>query len=215
MHNEITNKYSIINIEFHKQFAYKSNKAHIEIDYPQTAGKFLNMVALITGRRDRFKKFFKILSILLHILSPPEVISMRKVIDYCWKIEITNFNLAAYLDYCHDLFPRDTLTDRWTYMYHYDDFMMGPMASQITSLLIVYSTVYSGADQSKHQSSASLAFVWRIHQGQVNSPHKWPVTRKMFPFDDIIMFCQIVMIFLIMLISWTCLQLVKYITKSF
>ena len=64
--------------------------------------------------------------------------------------------------------------------FHYDDVIMIAMASQITSLTNVYSTVYSGADQSKHQSSASLAFVWGIH------PHKWPVTRKMFPFDDII-----------------------------
>ena len=64
---------------------------------------------------------------------------------------------------------------------------MGAIGSQITSLTIVYSTVYSGADQSKHQSSASLAFVWGIHRGPVNSPHKWPVTRKMFPFDDVIM----------------------------
>ena len=39
----------------------------------------------------------------------------------------------------------------------------------------------------KEQSSASLTFVWGIHQGPVNSPHKWPVTRKMFPFDDVIM----------------------------
>ena len=53
---------------------------------------------------------------------------------------------------------------------------MGKMASQITSLTIVYSTVYSGADQRKYQSSA----------GPVNSPHKWPVTRKMFPFHDVI-----------------------------
>ena len=64
---------------------------------------------------------------------------------------------------------------------------MGAIASQITSLTIVYSTVYSGADQSKHQSSASLAFVWGNNRGPVNSPHKWPVTRKMFQFDDIIM----------------------------
>ena len=70
---------------------------------------------------------------------------------------------------------------------HYDDVIMGTIASQITSLTIVYSTVYSGANQSKHQSSASLAFVWGIHRGPVNSPHKWPVTRKMFPFDDVIM----------------------------
>ena len=64
---------------------------------------------------------------------------------------------------------------------------MDAIASQITSLTIVYSNIYSGADQSKHQSSASLAFVWGIHRGPVNSPHKWPVTRKMFPFDDVIM----------------------------
>ena len=71
--------------------------------------------------------------------------------------------------------------------YHYDDVKMGAMASQITSLMIVYSTVYSDADQRKHQSSASLAFVRGIHRGPVNSPHKWLVTRKMFPFDDVIM----------------------------
>ena len=71
--------------------------------------------------------------------------------------------------------------------HHYCDVMMGTITSQITSLTIVCSTVYSGADQRKHQSSASLAFVWGIHRGSVNSPHKWPVTRKMFPFDDVIM----------------------------
>ena len=50
-----------------------------------------------------------------------------------------------------------------------------------------HSTVYSDADQRKHQSSTSLAFVRGIHRGPVNSPHKWPVTRKMLPFDDVIM----------------------------
>ena len=64
---------------------------------------------------------------------------------------------------------------------------MGPIASQITSLTSVYSIVYSEADQRKHQSSASPAFVRGIHRWPVNSPHKWPVTRKMFPFDDVIM----------------------------
>ena len=53
---------------------------------------------------------------------------------------------------------------------------------------IVFLTVYSDADQRKHQSSVSLAFVRGIHRGPVNSPHKWPVTRKMFPFDDVIMY---------------------------
>ena len=72
-------------------------------------------------------------------------------------------------------------------VYHYNDVKIGAMASQITSLTNVYSTVYTGTDQRKHQSSASLAFVRGIHRWPVNSPHKWPVARKMFPFDDVIM----------------------------
>ena len=64
---------------------------------------------------------------------------------------------------------------------------MSMMASQIASLTIVYSIVYSGADQRKLQSSMSLAFVRGIHCWPVNSLHKGPVTRKMFPFDDVIM----------------------------
>ena len=70
---------------------------------------------------------------------------------------------------------------------HYCDVIMGMMASKITSLMIVHSTVYSGADQRKHLSSASLAFVQGIHRSPVNSPHKWPVKQNMFPFDDVIM----------------------------
>ena len=70
---------------------------------------------------------------------------------------------------------------------HYNNVIMGAIASQITSLTIVYTSVYSDADQREHQSSASLAFVRGIRRGQANSPHKWPVMRKMFPFDDVIM----------------------------
>ena len=73
---------------------------------------------------------------------------------------------------------------------HYGDIIIGAIASQITSLTLVYSIVYSYADQRKNQSSTSLAFVRGIHRGPVNSPHKWPVTRKMFPFDDVIMQCH-------------------------
>ena len=70
---------------------------------------------------------------------------------------------------------------------HYNDVIMGLIASQIISLTVVFSTFYSDADQRKHQNSASLAFVRAIRRGPVNSPHRWPVTRKMFPFDDAIM----------------------------
>ena len=70
---------------------------------------------------------------------------------------------------------------------HDNDVIIGAMASQITRLPTIYSTVYSGTDQGKHQSSTSLAFVRGIHRSQVNSPHKGPVTRKIFPYDDVIM----------------------------
>ena len=79
--------------------------------------------------------------------------------------------------------PGSPIESQW----HYTDVIMGTRASQITSLTIVYSTVYSDADQRWHQSSASLAFVRGIQRRPVNSPHKWPVTRKMFPFDNVIM----------------------------
>ena len=80
------------------------------------------------------------------------------------------------------LSPRPTVT------LHYNDVTMDAIASQITSRMIVYSAVYSDADQRKHRSSASPAFVRGIHRWPVNSPHKWPVTRKKFAFDDVIMF---------------------------
>ena len=83
------------------------------------------------------------------------------------------------------------------------DVLMGTMASQITSLMIVYSTVYSGTDQRKHQSSASLAFVRGIHQWPVISPHKGPVKWKMFPFDDV------TMIKAVFLVNWI-LPLIHY-----
>ena len=71
-------------------------------------------------------------------------------------------------------------------LWHYNDVIMRAIAFQITSLTIVYSTVYSDVDQRKHQRSASLVFVRGIHRLPLNSPHKGPVTRKMFPFDDVI-----------------------------
>ena len=70
---------------------------------------------------------------------------------------------------------------------HYSDAIMSRMVSQITGVSIVYSMVCSGADQRKHQSFASLAFVSGIHQWPVNFWYKGPVTQKMFPFDDVIM----------------------------
>ena len=64
---------------------------------------------------------------------------------------------------------------------HYSDVIMSVMVSQLTGVSIVYSTVYSQADQRKHQSPASLAFVRRIHR-----LHKGPVTRNILSFYDVI-----------------------------
>ena len=69
---------------------------------------------------------------------------------------------------------------------HYSDVIMGTMMSQISSLAIVFSTVYSGADQRKHQSSASLAFVRGIHRWP-EFPTQRASNAEMFPFDDVTM----------------------------
>ena len=75
----------------------------------------------------------------------------------------------------------------WCYecaLYHYNDVIMGAIASQITSLTIVYSTIYSDEDQRKKFKAPRP---WPLCGSLLNSPHKWQVTRKMFPFDDVIM----------------------------
>ena len=74
---------------------------------------------------------------------------------------------------------------------HYSDVIMSAMSSQISGITSVYSTVYSSADKKRHQSCASLAFVRGIPHWPVNSTHKGPVTREMFPFDDVIMVLKV------------------------
>ena len=69
----------------------------------------------------------------------------------------------------------------------YSDLIMSAMSSQITGVSSVCLTICSGADHRKYQSIALLVFVRGIHRWPVDSPHKGPVTRKMFPFDDVIM----------------------------
>ena len=81
--------------------------------------------------------------------------------------------------------PKPYVIQVW--LAHYGDIIISAMASQITTLTIVYAAIYSAANHRKHQSSALLAFLRGIHRWPVNSPHKWPVTRKMFSFDDVIM----------------------------
>ena len=107
---------------------------------------------------------------------------------------------------CSGSIPHGKLKVSWAAIIpstHCNDVIMSAMASQITSLTIVYLAIYSDTDQRKHQSSASLAFVRWIHRWPMNSPHKGPVTRKMFPFDDAIVLSR----------RWASLKSIDCVTK--
>ena len=130
------------------------------------------------------RNFFYWLPLLLfdfvnkkHQMNPVFTMSFSPIVvhfsfDYRWVLHL------------QQTWPNTCQASKMLHM-HYCDVKMGTVASEITNL--VYSSVYSDADQRKHQSSASLAFVLGIHRGPVNSSHKWPVTWKMFPLDDVIM----------------------------
>ena len=104
--------------------------------------------------------------------------------DLCIEIRIVSWGTCIVTPLTRGC-PYDNL--RCSLWWHYNDVIMDAMASQITSLPIINSTVYSRLRSKEHQSSASLAFVWGIHHWLVSSPHKGPVTWQMFPFDDVIM----------------------------
>ena len=71
--------------------------------------------------------------------------------------------------------------------YHYSAVIMGTMASQITSLTIVYSTVNSAPIKENIKAPHHWPSWGEFTGWPVNSPHKGPVTRKMLPFHDVIM----------------------------
>ena len=99
--------------------------------------------------------------------------------SYSWRVNIGSYRRHQVTSHC--------LNHCCLRSPNYSGVIMSTMVPQITSVWIVYSTVCSVPDQRKHQSPASLAFVRGIYRWPVNSPHKGPVTRKMFPFDDVIM----------------------------
>ena len=89
----------------------------------------------------------------------------------------------------HSLMARrnpDLIVEKWCK--HYTDVIMGAIASQITSLTIVYPTVFFRRRSKKTSKLRVTGLCERSSPVTVNSPHKWPVTRKMFPFDDVIMY---------------------------
>ena len=121
-----------------------------------------------------------------HTMSPSDLITMCSTSHHKYTRDLLSFalvTLSILIGFMRQICPYLSGLLHG----HYDDVIMTTIASQTTSLTVVYSIVYSGVDQRKHQSSASLAFVRGIHRRPVNSPHKGPVTRKIFPFDDVIM----------------------------
>ena len=119
---------------------------------------------------------------------------MMDVITYpCWDLSKTmsvkgapEFHNVVWSKATYSKSLRGIETKKILSELHYSDVIMAALAPQITGVSIVHSTICAGTDQRKHQSSASLAFMRGIHRWPVNSPHKGPVTRKMFPFDDVI-----------------------------
>ena len=136
---------------------------------------------------------------------PSDKVSNAQIMSISWRYH-TNTTSSLFVltwlgHFCschvccnHGVCSRSSRTDRWRFWNcewsHWPEpsarCVRPAIASQITSVSTVYSTVCSGADQRKHQSLAPLAFVRGIHRWPADSPHKGPVTRKMFPFDDVI-----------------------------
>ena len=112
---------------------------------------------------------------------------IKRFVYFCSK-RAWSLNLrCCHLTCIHVVFPPPYCSLRYLTFLPLQWCQMSAMASQITCLRSVYSTVYSGTDQRKHQSFMSLAFVRGIHRWPVNSPYKRSATRKMFSFDDVIM----------------------------
>ena len=124
--------------------------------------------------------YFIVIWLVDFMLKRVNLLGLGQSQGYPSASEVTLKNMSKWFAWI----PKELIT------YHCNDVIMGAIASQITSLTIVFSTVYLDTGQRKHQSSTSLAFERGIHRRPVNSQHKWPVTRKMFPFDDVIMLHQ-------------------------
>ena len=112
------------------------------------------------------------------IISEMVLLSISGVRWFQKVISLVAFNTLPWMQFCYIIFAL---------IAHYNDVIMTTIASQITSSPLFTQPFIRAQIKKKHHSSASLAFVRGIHRGPGTSPHKWPVTRKMFPFDDVIM----------------------------
>ena len=102
-------------------------------------------------------------NVLMHKLSHSELI-----FAWCWIAMSGGFHWVQHrCDEISNIYnKRMFIITSSSSACYYTDVIMGTTASEITSLTVVYSTVYSDADQRKHQSPTSLAFVWGTHRGR-------------------------------------------------
>ena len=120
---------------------------------------------------------------------------LRSLVVCLGLIEVYHIICIIQVLYYNEL--THTVNEIWKY--HYSDVIMTTIASQITSLTVVYSTVYPDADQRKHQSSASLAFVWGIHRDRWIPSTNGQLRGKCFHLMTSSHFCNI------LCITWQCL----------
>ena len=161
---------------------------HYELFCPhENSDKYL----VNTLRCDTFCLFIKLFNIRNRFYGIPTFLNRPKCDDDIFAFMKSCFKLGSWnlKQLVFSLLKSQTLICLvcWSFINHYSDVIMGAMVYQITILMISYSTVYSVTDQRKHQSSASLAFVWGTLRWPMNSRHKGPVTWKMFAFHDVIM----------------------------
>ena len=172
-----TNSMIHIHYELHDRLSFEPCNIEIYFEVSLITSLSVKCGGLINLRYVRINSRLAV-TITLSYLKSVDFFNISKLLAAAVLPSILLMLFWCLMTLCHS--PHLLIVSRgWNT--HYNDVIIGVMASQITSLTIFYSTIYLGADRKIHQSSSSLAFVRGIHCWPLNSPHKWPVTRILFP----------------------------------
>ena len=101
-----------------------------------------------------------------------------------WRFDVTPKSLLCNVSAGKQQQKLDKQTHEWLCPQHYSDVIMRAVAYQITRISCLLN-VCSGSDQRKTSKLLVTGRLRGIHRWPVNSPHKGPVTPRMFPFDDV------------------------------
>ena len=132
----------------------------------------------LTPRSNKPVALWTILDICNTFINPSYTNECGRVHKFCSNCVIKGTLRLEHFEWITTCFPAVCWSTFVQSALHYADVIIIEMASQITSPTVVYSTVYSDADQRKHQSSASLAFVWGIHRDRWIPRTKGQLRRK-------------------------------------